>query len=202
MLKRPPIRKKRKKIGGRKPILKRDTFTKEDISNFLKDKKIKLQSTLFLYRNDYKCPSCSQVFGIFGSWENAMNYVWGRSDFIEPEATIEYLTNLVCKYELWNSSRYLKERRKNPDLVPTYNKIIKKWGSYNKLIAEIRSKSSWVEINIYMSLWRNKDKKPTLSECKKNKINLETLVGFYGSKAELDWFVSSYLKIESEKGKS
>lgn len=201
MIKRPPIRKKRSKIGGRKSLSKRDNFSKDEIVNFLKRNSIKLQSTIFLYRNDYQCPSISQVVYTFGSWENAMNYVWGRSDFVEPEATIEYLTNLVCKFELWNASKYLKERRKNPDLVPPYNHILKKWVSYNKLIAEIRSKNLWVETNIYISLWRNRDKKPTINECKKNNINLEGLVRFYGSKAELDWLASSFLRAEAEKKK-
>jgi hypothetical protein len=130
-------------------------------------------------------PTVYEFRKAFGSWRNASLQAFPRvADGIQKDK--EYLLKLVLQFDLWTYKDYILAHKSNPEVVPSYKYLRKKWESYRSLV-ELAKRSSLQKImERYMVLWRKMGKKPTLEQCKNDGVQIDEAIRLVGSRDKLD----------------
>jgi hypothetical protein len=131
--------------------------------------------------NEYDCRLA------FGSWMKAKEEAFGVD--IRLRVDRQDVVATIFRLGLWSRSRYILARMQYPDL-PSYRVIRKRWGRWGNLVHEARKMSVSKTVEAYMKLMRRFGRLPNVSECEREGLSISEAVEFFGSKAEMDEYVS------------
>ena len=186
--------RKRRKFGeGKRKCAKRQTFTKDELIQFLRDYNIRSARKLcrLTLEEGVRRPNISHYFREFGKWNDAKIAAFGRQIVpFSPRIDAEYTVRVVIEFGLWNYRKYLRARKARPDIIPSYRQIINKWGRFSKMIYVARAFSLKEELASYRELKKITGHWPTMAECERHGVNISGAKEFFGSKKKIQDFIN------------
>lgn len=171
-LKLAPTRRKYSKV-------KRDLRTPDELIDYLRDKGFRSWRALEKGRTDND-PKLYDYIRAFGKWSEAIEVAFGKGNEEpwerEPPNDPEYMVKVVVQFKLWTYRRYLKFRRANPSIAPSIRQVKKKWGRYSNLKETAAAVSIHEMIRRYLILSRRLGHKPSITEARKNGVEIGEVV--------------------------
>lgn len=121
----------------------------------------------------------------FGSWRKAVKLAFREVDSrIEMDA--EYLVKLVIQFDLWTYDKYISVHKAQPEIVPSYEYLRKRWESYKSLVEFARRSALKSVVDRYFSLYRRLGKKPTMEQCRVDGVQLDEAIRLLGGRNNLN----------------
>jgi hypothetical protein len=201
----PPEQRKRRRSPKRGESKKRRRkyemgrkFTEEDIIKYLVDNDIRSASQLDRERGSYE-PSVYDCRKVFGSWQNAKEAAFGGEIIADAPNDAEYILKSIVEFNVWSYRKYMRVRKLRPDIFPSYHQVLNQWGNFSTLIYYAKRYSTKECLESYLRLWRILGKKPTLEDCRRKNISLESAIDIWGDKRSLDDFLSGIMRSQNEK---
>jgi hypothetical protein len=186
--KRRGLRLKTKRIQKRKPYVRieRPNRSQDELLEYFKDKGITTQKSLLeIRRGDDPLPY--DYIKAFGSWGKAKEIVFGPKEV--PPLEAEYMVKCIIEFDLWTRPVYEEACRKRPDILPSIYRILKKWGRWSNL-TELAYRSSFKKtLDSYLLLKKKLGRTPSVKDCKRAGVKLESVRTLFGSKTEMDRFL-------------
>jgi hypothetical protein len=191
---------RRRRIGRRRGQYKKEhrpALSRGELIEYLCSHKFNSSRQLEAGRDEGD-PNTNDFRKEFGSWQKAKIVAFGSEQIVRFSA--EYMAKAVVQFGLWTSSRYRDIRRKRPDVLPSYYRMTKEWGTFGQL-KNFSVRFSIVDtLNLYLALSRKLGRTPTVEECEGDSISLEAALRYYGSKRGLDKFLKETIGGFNETG--
>ena len=194
----PPEQRRKLKLAGKRQYIKRN-FTKQELTDYLIDNKIKSTRQLNKKRNK-EDPTVYDYKKVFQKkWGEVLSEVYNLPYAEQPDHSVDakYLVNAVIHHDLWTFRRYLAARKRWPEIFPAYNQILKQWGRFSNLKVIAKMCSVRHSMEEYILLKKNLGKNPTIAECKGANIFIEKAMDHFGGKINLDSFITELEKMKS-----
>jgi len=177
---------RRRRRRGRYKRHPREKMSRKELIAYLRKTGITTQSGLRASRGEGD-PTDYDYQVEFGSWTRAREIAFGI-DLRLPVDQVDVAESIV-RFKLWSREGYLRFRNAHMSL-PSYHAIRKKWGSWSNLVHVARRVAVSAALEKYMSLMRRFGRLPTEEECRDAGLSMADAVEFFGSKAEMDEYVS------------
>ena len=186
---------------GKYKLSRRDDWTKEELIEYAKENDIKTTRQLLAKRED-GFPSLYYFIKVFGSWANflleAYNFDCHKKKR-NPHDDPHYIVKVVVSFNLYTYRKYLKARRKRPDIIPSYGFVLKhfkRWRTLKYIASRCGLKN---QLKLYVDFRKKKGKWPNKTQCRKLRVDINTLIEFYGSKEGMEDLLDIYFKSIGEK---
>jgi hypothetical protein len=178
------LRKRFRKYKDRQPRMK---LSREELLKYVRDRGIRSVGELVKKRKEDE-PNLHDFRKVFGKWSTVELMAFGPP--IASEMTPQYIVNCVRHLNMRSVKRFREMRREMPDVVPSWSVVIRHFRSYRNLFEIARRSNLYEMLFEYQKLIRRLGKIPTTEEIRAANLHLDDLIGFYGSKKELDSFVA------------
>jgi hypothetical protein len=184
-------RTKKHFVRRRRSHQKRKSFTRKELIDFLRDKGIRSAYKL----KKLRCPCDPEVYDYvkeFGSWTNVKICVWGdlTSVVAAPLDDPSYHIRVVREYGLYTAEAYRAARKRNPELIPSFKKIITQWGLFSNLREATLRSTVKGNLVVFLRLWEKLGKIPTVKDCKLEFVDLDEIASMFGSMSGLKSFLA------------
>lgn len=168
--------------------IKRPERSKEELAQYVRENDFHSKGQLLKGRagND---PLPYDYAKAYGSWTRAMKEIW--HDFKEPEFDRRYVIQSVIEFGLWTRKDYEKVRMARKDVLPSVYVIRREFGGWGIMKEIAAGFSLRTTLIAYVKLKKRLGRKPTLNDCRREGVILETALKLYGGKKGLDAFVET-----------
>lgn len=193
------IRKNKKK---RKPY---DKKTPEELLKILKRVGGDTHISEYKYKElkNVDDPSPLTYYRRFGSWKNACEMIWGKKK-IDPKVIFnqkideKYLVKLILELDIKNQAEYIKRRKSNPDIVPSYRFVTKLFKNFINLKKATEKFSINEQLMRCLYVRLSMKKCPSLYDYRQAGINVDLLLKKYHLQSEINRLVR-LLEVAYEK---
>lgn len=123
-------------------------------------------------------PSMPLIRKRFGSWANCKKEAFG--DITHPFKAVDekdFILSLV-RFKVTTYRQFLDLKRKNPNLVPGYNYVLEKFGSWANVSRVVSGCMIESILERYIALKIELKHLPTPKDCKERGVELEVLLDF------------------------
>ena len=141
-------------------------------------------------------PTVNDLRKEFGAWSEACNAAFGKDPIEVNKLDCEYIYQTILQFNLRTLAAYLEARKIRPDVLPSKHRLLYEWGTWSNVKEHARRYSIELLLNDYIKLWRRLGKKPTLSDCREERLVMDKALKFYGGKKKLDEAVASMRRHE------
>lgn len=145
--------------------------------------------------NPDKYPAPTTVCYRFGSWEEVKKatgsyYIHENILGDTFEEDVGYFLSLYHQFGITTRDLYYEGRRRFPEIVPPYNRLLEIFGSFSKFKKIVELDSCSEQINRLIILIDNMNGRwPKRSICKENNIDIKFLDHKFGGRRELREFI-------------
>jgi len=170
---------------------KRKHFTRKELIDFLRDKDI--HSAYKLKKVRCSCdPEVYDYIKEFGSWTDVKILVWGdlTSVVSAPFDDPLYHIRVIREYGLYSAAAYRAARKRNPETIPSFKKILTHWGLFSNLREATLRSTVKGKLVVFLRLWEKLGKVPTVKDCKLEFIELDEIAAMFGSMSGLKSFLA------------
>lgn len=164
----------------------RRSFSREELLRYLKDNRIRSSRALNKIRKIGE-PTVYDYQKEFGNWSTALEEAAATDPRnTEPPRDAKYYVEVLNKFEIETVAQYKAAHKKFPQTVPSFHQIVKEFGRFSNLKIAAKYDTLKGSLTQYLRLKRRYDRLPTCKECRDNRIDIDRLLAFFGSKKKLD----------------
>lgn len=166
-------------------------YVPEDLVRFLRKENITTLTQLKKLKKKNK-PTFYAFLKAFGKWSKAQEAAFGKSPVNvlgDPPGEKKYIVDLIHQYKIKTILQYYKLRKERPDMFPSSYHIYKLFGGFKKAKMLAERYTVGDNLDLYARSRRKLKRRPTPEECRRESIDLEFLIKFFGSRSKMDEFV-------------
>lgn len=144
---------------------------------------------------------CRKAFG--GVWSDAVTAAFpsrDEDDEVREVGDAEYLVKVIVEFGFETREQWLRARKRRPSVVPSINQVRKHWGTFTNLANFAKAYSMRGMLDEYRVLWDALGRRPTMSDCWNEGVDVRRAVDFFGGKNKLDAFVRRLRAVEDAFG--
>lgn len=179
----------RTRKGVRRPCKSRRgprKFAKKELSEYLLKTGYRTRDALREGRGPDD-PSDEDYRKVYGSWTEAVREIFN----VKEAADKRYIVQSVVEFGLWRRDDYRKARTSRPDIFPSMSVVCKEFGSWSALKEVAAAFSLRKTLQLYITLKERLGRRPTVEDCRREGLVLDSALKIYGGKRGLDKFVES-----------
>lgn len=187
------------KKKGRYNKVKKKFFDRDYLLEWAKSKGIKDKNDVMKKRQIGE-PSVNTFEKVFGSWEDYLSEIGikeEKNERIKAPENMNYIINLIIELGIYTAEEYRQARKKRPDIVPTLHRLKQEFGSWNNAFVIASRVSLKRTVDDYVKLRKKLKKWPSITDCRKEKIDLKRIVKIHGTKKNLDSFLEKAEEYEN-----
>jgi len=206
----PPERRRRIRRRSKckvKPFTLPDkkNYTQQELLQWARERGVSSQRQLLAKRQDGD-PNRNSFIRAFGSWSEFKRKLEGKKDDPSqpqpPEATAGYILKNIVDFDLWTVRLYMNARKKNPDTIPSMEKVKYHFGVWSNACYYASLMSAEIHVERYRQFKREKGRYPTVPECRRDLIDIGLLTQIHGSKRSLDAHLDQLEQMNEDRKRS
>lgn len=160
-------------------------YTKKELAEYLKRNNYRTRDALRAGRSPDD-PNDRDYRNAYGSWTAAVREIFNIKDFSR-----RYIVQSVVEFELWTQRSYRLARKSRPDVFPPVSVVLREFGNWSGLKQVAAAFSLKKTLESYMLIKDGLGRRPSLEDCRRAGLVLDTAIEMYGGKRGLDRFVDS-----------